>query len=361
MNYAYDQNRQLIYLTTPQQAQQLMTQTEDTFNCPDCGQALVIRFSTTGRPFFSHQQKQPLANLESQLHQFGKQVLMQGLTQLEIAAKLEVTSQNKARRADVAVLYKGQKIALEWQCAQISTASIYRRTQSYQRQGIMVYWLLGPRYHFNGRLTQAQRQFLNYRKDLGFYLVFFDPKRANFCLIHHIRQLELTTKVIYQRQYLTLTQGLSCLIKGAGLPVKRVPTLDTRTVQMKRQCINQKLQRRDKRFQALQAQCYKAHHQLQQLPASCFEAQGLPPLYPGAGCIVNVQLLLILERQSHWTYTAIYREFEQLLLPGQTTVLHKKYWVDRLLKALLARFLDEKILQFSDQRFKVDAIRLQGW
>lgn len=359
MNYAYDRAGNLVYLTTLVQAQNFKSTNQD-FYCPECGSKLKLQISSKQKPHFRHQTKQQTKNHESVLHQQGKQQLAQALQQLKIAHRLEATSMNKQRRADVAVFYQNQKYALEWQCAKIGPTEIQQRTRSYQQQGIQVQWFLGPNYRFKGRLTNSQRQFLSYQQPLGFFLMFYDPATHQINLIHHIRQLELTTRVQYQQCRLPVLQGLQLLWGPCDLKIKTVPVNDARTIPDKRKLIYQRLIKQDSRVHQCQIKCYQQGHNLQNLPSSCFEPKSLPPLYPQVDCLLNGLLLLQLELRKSWTYEEIYTIYQSLLSVDFTDT-QTQYWVAFSLKAVLNRFCGQKILQHVDQRFLVDHNRLQDW
>lgn len=359
MNYAYDVHGKLIYLTTVAQAK-TWQQAQRIFYCPDCGAMLKIQLGPKQKPHFKHMTRHKVKNQESALHRLGKIQLAQGLEALGVAHKIEATSKDKTRRADVAVSYQGQKLALEWQCAQISPTQIYHRTRSYQQQSIQVQWLLGPKYRFKGRLRACQRSFLNYHTALGFFLVFYDVTTQRLTMVHHIRQLELTTRVQYQQVILPLQQGLELLLHPEMATFTPGSAADHRSIDTKRQSIAHKLLRREPRAQQCQQQCYQQGHNLQCLPSSCFEPVGLPPLYPQVDCFLNGQLLLQLETRQSWTYAQIEGLYRGLL-PTATTILATDAWLTWTLSKVLQRFYGQKILQYVSQRFIVDHKRLQAW
>ncbi len=118
--------------------------------CPGCGGAVVLHAGVVRAHHFAHLPgavcSLPVSEPETEEHRAGKLLLAEWLRRclpeadVLIEAFLPATNQ----RADVlAVLPDHSRIALEYQCAQLSAREWRRRHRQYREAGIRDLWLLG--------------------------------------------------------------------------------------------------------------------------------------------------------------------------------------------------------------------------
>lgn len=361
MQFAYDQQHQLIYLTDAAQAAEFKANGA-AFYCPECGAQLNILLPANKKPYFAHPRaSRPQTHGETTLHQLGKYRLSLGLTQLQIPHQLERPSDNKQRRADVAVWVGKTPIALEWQCAKISVGQITGRSASYHSQGIQVIWLLGPAHRFDGRLRKTQQAYLNYAPALGFYLAYLKPATGQFIFWHHIRQWELTRKVSFQTLTCDLKTGLSYCLLAKTPTLRQQKTADFRQPAVKQALLKTRLLHRDKQFLQLQGFCYEAGHDLQQLPDVCFAKRSLPPIFLQDSCLVNCQLLLCLEKRKRWTYQDIYAAFKALMCAKLALCCQSDAWLRYVLNQFLQRLIHIGFLSQHSALFEIHPQNLGPW
>ncbi|WP_081763046.1 competence protein CoiA family protein [Agrilactobacillus composti] len=300
-------------------------------------------------------------NQEGQLHVWGKTVLHQALQALALDHEVEFVTAQGQRRADIAVPLPHQTTALEWQCANISQQQVYERTRSYQAKEIKVQWLLGPTYAFKGNLSRRLQQYLNYRQDLGFYLVYLLPGSGKLQLIHHIAQLELRQKVVFTQDIYALPQGLKLLLQQTGRISSSKKGYQGLRLPQKYQVIQSRLTKRDKKLQDLQNRCYQQQHQLQNLPAVCFSQYHLPPIFQEVSCWVNCRLLLLLEQQSQWLYQDLLGHYQQLVRKKPPLVVQQPRWLKYCFDLFLKRLVSQHWLYQAADTFRINRSKLRAW
>lgn len=118
--------------------------------CPLCGASVVLRAGTVLAPHFAHRAgvacSHPHAEPETEEHRAGKSLLADWLAVRlpEATVTLEAVLPDTGQRADVlAILPQGQRIALEYQCANLTAREWRRRHGLYEQAGIADLWLLG--------------------------------------------------------------------------------------------------------------------------------------------------------------------------------------------------------------------------
>ncbi len=274
---------------------------------------------------------------------------------------MELLTAQGDRRADIAVALPAITTALEWQCANISQKEVYQRTLSYRARGMAVQWLLGPNYAFRGRLSKRLQQYLNYRKDLGFYLVYLLPDSGRLQLIHHIAQLELRPKVVFTWDSYELPQGLNLLLQQSGNITAPQKAYQGLSLPQKYQVIQRRLAKRDKQLQALQHRCYQQQHQLQNLPSVCFSQYHLPPIFQEVSCWVNCRLLLSLEQQPQWSYQALLGEYQQLVRKKPPLVVQQPQWLKYCFDLFLNRLVTQNWLWPKAGAFSINSAKLSTW
>jgi hypothetical protein len=118
--------------------------------CPGCGSVLILHAGSLRAAHFAHLPgavcHSPQTEPETPEHRAGKLLLQEWLTaqlpdaEIELEAHIPETGQ----RADVLIRQgKRERIALEFQCANLSAREWRRRHQAYREAGIRDLWLLG--------------------------------------------------------------------------------------------------------------------------------------------------------------------------------------------------------------------------
>ncbi|WP_284139407.1 competence protein CoiA family protein [Virgibacillus sp. LDC-1] len=116
------------------------------FYCPACKQEVLIKAGSHVIPHFAHQSTKRCHTHhigEGYYHEQGKLQLYQWLQSLGYKPNLEVYLREISQRPDIFLSINKKHIALEYQCATISSEEFRHRNLGYQRIGITPIWILG--------------------------------------------------------------------------------------------------------------------------------------------------------------------------------------------------------------------------
>lgn len=167
---------------------------QQSFYCPHCQKAVVLRDGRYKQPYFSHQTKIKPATgpLESQTHQQGKVLLYQWGQAISEKVCLEPYLPKLQQQPDVLLINHGKKTALEYQCAPLNFATFKKRALTYRKFGYYDFWILGEHYQIKRqkKLSQQQAQFLKYHDHLGYYLVYLQPALQQLILCYSLQQAD---------------------------------------------------------------------------------------------------------------------------------------------------------------------------
>ena len=251
----------------------------DAYLCPRCQKSVQLIESVAGnRPYFRHLQKIPFRQTESELHRRGKQQLQTILQREKGVVESEVTLGIDERRADVLWLTERQTIALEFQCANISTTELAERHVSYQRLQIKDIWLLGETYLTTDQYRPKKNalKFICYGEEWGYYLAFWLPDRAVVRLFRQLAFQPPKTEVTFQVDDLQLAQFLQISYRGtSNLTVFPKVCLSFDPSYF----LAQQLNLQQSNWLSLQTSCYERGFSLQSLPQELWLPSRLPPLY----------------------------------------------------------------------------------
>ncbi|MFC3927930.1 competence protein CoiA [Streptococcus caprae] len=178
------------------------------FSCPGCGQALILRKGSRYRPHFAHTSLATCTyhfENESAEHLGLKAALYRTLSETE-EVQIEAVLPELQQIADL--LVNGQ-LALEVQCSPLSIERLRERTEAYHDHGFQVLWMLGKKLWLDQRLTQLQRDFLYFSRNVGFYLWELDVLKREVRLQYLIHE-DLRGRL----HYLTKTFSLDQLSLG---------------------------------------------------------------------------------------------------------------------------------------------------
>lgn len=156
---------------------------EGVYVCPSCQQNVTLRQGNLRKAHFAHQQVCSWETEgESWQHLWGKQSLARQLSFQGWQVILEEPFRAIGQRPDL-VLRRGlNQLAIEYQCAALSTAEVQRRQAGYQSIGMPAFWILGPRYqHLSG---QQLCRFISHGQ-AGFVTYHLTPLAKKLVVHHH--------------------------------------------------------------------------------------------------------------------------------------------------------------------------------
>lgn len=165
----WGKQRVTIGLTSPEELRRLSD--ARALTCPGCGALLVLHAGTVRAHHFAHLPGAvctlPASEPETEEHRMGKLLIAQWLREQLRPAEIIVEAYlpQTQQRADVlAVLPEGKRVALEFQCANLSAREWRRRHRLYQDAGIQDLWLLGSsRLHRETRDEGAEKRITTLR------------------------------------------------------------------------------------------------------------------------------------------------------------------------------------------------------
>ena len=76
-------------------------------------------------------------------HRHGKELLYKWFKRQNFHVDIEHYLPEIQQRPDIFIERAGRKVAIEYQCANLSIEQLYKRTYSYWRAGIQVIWIIG--------------------------------------------------------------------------------------------------------------------------------------------------------------------------------------------------------------------------
>lgn len=245
--------------------------------CPGCRQPVYLKRGKIKIPHFSHYQASDcflFSEGETLEHLAGKQMLSQWFTQQEIPCMLEAYLPKLKQRPDL-LIWLDQKIpvAIEFQCSFISEANMIKRTQSYQKAGYKVIWILGKRFKLKRKLTAQQRLFLYYHKNLNYHIFFLDTNHQKLHIFYHLIQFE-RNELLKSRNYqvsltnkkITLKTIINHFETLTYQPYVESEIAQTKELLKNHQFLMRALRNSQSKLIDFQRVLYQAHHHLLFLP-----------------------------------------------------------------------------------------------
>lgn len=163
------------------------------FYCPECDEQVIIKAGRKVVAHFAHQVKSNCAyGGEGEYHEQGKYMLYQWLVSQNIPAELEVYLPEIKQRPDILVTLHGKRIAVEFQCAKVSSRIIRQRNIGYKKANVIPIWILGQTllHRFNQysfQITHYTLQFLHqFSSTSTATLYYLCPKSETFNSIHDV-------------------------------------------------------------------------------------------------------------------------------------------------------------------------------
>ncbi|MBO9128643.1 competence protein CoiA family protein [Bacillus sp. 165] len=115
---------------------------QEQFICPSCQQCVRLKIGEKKQPHFAHVHLNTCQfTHESLYHMQGKAMLYLWLQQQGYTVELEKYLPSICRRPDL--FMEESRTAVEFQCSLITKEQFMKRTESYQKQGVNVVWILG--------------------------------------------------------------------------------------------------------------------------------------------------------------------------------------------------------------------------
>lgn len=132
-------------LTRAEMAQLRRNRTK--FFCPECHHEVIVKAGTQVTPHFAHRSLSQcsLGGGEGEYHQRGKLLLYRWLKSQGLQVTLEQHIPEIDQRPDLYLRINDKQIAIEYQCAKISTKEIHQRNAGYRRAGITPIWIIGAK------------------------------------------------------------------------------------------------------------------------------------------------------------------------------------------------------------------------
>ncbi|MGY0432333.1 competence protein CoiA family protein [Bacillus rugosus] len=162
------------------------------FFCPVCGGELDVKLGLQKAPHFAHKQNKSCSidiEPESAYHLEGKRQLYVWLKTQQASPILEPYIKNINQRPDIMAKIKGRMLAVEYQCATLSSDVFQKRTEGFKQAGIIPQWIVGysriqraaPSFY---QLSAFHWQFINASPSRE--LICYCPETRSFCRLSHI-------------------------------------------------------------------------------------------------------------------------------------------------------------------------------
>ncbi|MCH5463917.1 competence protein CoiA [Levilactobacillus tujiorum] len=248
--------------------------------CPACRQPVHLRHGTRVQPHFAHRAKQRctvVSEGETRQH-------IQGKRQLSLffqpwgPVTLERIIPEIAQRADCWIQRPEKApVAIEFQCSPITTAQVLARTRGYRRQATYPFWILGQRYCQYGVSWSLIERFATRLRGWGLSLLFWDVRRHQLRIDHHICQDALGN----YHWRTTWVRRLTQLEAGNQMPLPKVSLDYSRW----RSRLARDLRVKNAGVLAVQERLYAAGHHILDVPACLTTKAATLPIF-GQGLLL---------------------------------------------------------------------------
>jgi competence CoiA-like predicted nuclease len=124
----------------------ILKESDESFICPSCKQAVMLKVGNERIPHFAHLKKSECDSFsegESSYHLKGKLQLYDWLMHQGYSPTLEPYFQHLKQRPDLFVDYGKHQYMLEYQCSTIEMTKFKSRTENYITHGYQPIWILG--------------------------------------------------------------------------------------------------------------------------------------------------------------------------------------------------------------------------
>ena len=172
---------------------------KEEFVCPICRETVLLKLGDHRIFHFAHKQGSQCRGLfenETYQHLEGKRQLFQWLIKQNIPAVLEYYDRNIQQRPDIMFNYKGQKVALEYQCSTLPDKVFRKRTSTYLENGYTPFWILSSSDLHQKRkdlisLSNFHYLFLRAAPSGRLYIPAYCPEKQLFQLVESITPISI--------------------------------------------------------------------------------------------------------------------------------------------------------------------------
>ncbi|WP_314061710.1 competence protein CoiA family protein [uncultured Vagococcus sp.] len=318
MFIAMNQDGELINLLfkTKEEIREL---TRQKWWCSSCGLALTIKNGSIKQSHFAHQKNnacQRVTEGETEEHLKGKRLLAQWCDTFNLTYQLEAYLPELKQRPDVLL----GRIAIEFQCSQLPLARLVERTETYQRHGYQVIWVLGKQFFVENRLTAFQRACLNYHQKIGFYLWELDVELEALSCVLHVEEVTGERRVYYSRKSWQVESD--SLLKILHFPQEnqlfiRRQFKERSILLAYFEKIEEWLCRRDRQTLLIQEQLYQQGVHLRGLDVCFFLPVTHPIVMRGSVFIWRLLVWTIIETTGKGTFSTIFQTFYAQVIQGE--------------------------------------------
>ncbi|HDW3056353.1 TPA: competence protein [Bacillus cereus] len=159
---------------------------QERFFCVACGKEVQMKLGKQKSWHFAHKKVDSCLafyEAESMYHRHGKELLYRWFERQNFHVDIEHYLPQIQQRPDIFIERAGRKIAIEYQCANLSIEQLYKRTYSYWRAGIQVIWIIG-----GNQLKKQSAYWMKFSSLMAFslqsypqpFLIFFCSKQKVF-------------------------------------------------------------------------------------------------------------------------------------------------------------------------------------
>ncbi|MES5953872.1 competence protein CoiA family protein [Bacillus fungorum] len=180
----------------------------ESFFCIACGKEVQMKLGKQKKWHFAHKKMDSCLafyEAESMYHMHGKELLYRWFKQQNFHVDIEHYLPEIQQRPDIFVERAGRKIAIEYQCSNLSVEQLYKRTYSYWRAGIQVIWIIG-----GNQLKKHSAYWMKFSSLMAFslqsypqpLLIFFCSKQKSFMKCTYITSFSTNVSfshIIYLR------------------------------------------------------------------------------------------------------------------------------------------------------------------
>ncbi|PEY72370.1 competence protein CoiA [Bacillus thuringiensis] len=159
---------------------------QERFFCVACGKEVQMKLGKQKSWHFAHKKVDSCLafyEAESMYHRHGKELLYRWFKRQNFHVDIEHYLPQIQQRPDIFIKRAGRKIAIEYQCANLSIEQLYKRTYLYWRAGIQVIWIIG-----GNQLKKQSAYWMKFSSLMAFslqsypqpFLIFFCSKQKSF-------------------------------------------------------------------------------------------------------------------------------------------------------------------------------------
>lgn len=164
-----------------------------TFYCTVCGEEVIVKAGEKVVPHFAHLAQSNCPNSkggEGPYHEQGKMLLYKWLKEQQLSVQLERYLHKINQRPDLTLQWKNKCLAIEYQCATLSTNEVIHRNNGYISSNITPIWIFGAN-QFQ-RLNEHSIKIKSFMKQCFLHfnsnpsLIFFCPHTSRILAINDI-------------------------------------------------------------------------------------------------------------------------------------------------------------------------------